>query len=89
LNDTATRKQLNIIQEHLRFLSNDFKRFQRRMDDVTLHIAKAHSEVEQVNISAKKITNRFGQIERVELGESQLPANTNAVLDSEEEDISL
>ncbi len=67
LKDTATRQQLNIIQEHLRLLSNDFKRFQKRMDDVAHHIAKAHNEVDQVHISAKKITSRFGQIEKVEL----------------------
>ncbi len=67
LKDTATRKQLNIIQDHLRLLANDFKRFQKRMDDVAGHIAKAHSEVDQVHISAKKITARFGQIEKVEL----------------------
>jgi DNA recombination protein RmuC len=67
LKDTATRLQLNIIQDHLRLLSGDFKRFQKRMDDVAGHIAKAHSEVDQVHISAKKITTRFGQIEKVEL----------------------
>jgi DNA recombination protein RmuC len=67
LKDTATRQQLNIIQEHLRLLASDFKRFQKRMDDVAHHIAKAHTEVDQVHISAKKITARFGQIEKVEL----------------------
>lgn len=67
LKDTATRLQLNIIQDHLRLLANDFKRFQKRMDDVATHISKAHTEVEQVHISAKKITARFGQIEQVEL----------------------
>jgi DNA recombination protein RmuC len=67
LKDTATRKQLNIIQDHLRMLAKDFVRFQKRMDDVAGHIAKAHSEVDQVHISAKKITARFGQIEKVEL----------------------
>ncbi|MDR3477098.1 MAG: DNA recombination protein RmuC [Gammaproteobacteria bacterium] len=67
LKDTATRQQLNIIQDHLRLLANDFKRFQKRMDDVAHHIAKAHNEVDQVHISAKKITARFGQIEKVEL----------------------
>ncbi|MDR3491929.1 MAG: DNA recombination protein RmuC [Gammaproteobacteria bacterium] len=67
LKDTATRKQLNIIQDHLRLLANDFKRFQKRMDDVAHHIAKAHNEVDQVHISSKKITTRFGQIEKVEL----------------------
>jgi DNA recombination protein RmuC len=67
LKDTATRQQLNIIQGHLGMLAADFKRFQKRMDDVAGHIAKAHSEVDQVHISAKKITARFGQIEKVEL----------------------
>ncbi len=67
LKDTATRQQLNIIQDHLRLLSNDFVRFQKRMDDVARHIAKAHTEVDQVHISAKKITARFDQIEKVEL----------------------
>jgi DNA recombination protein RmuC len=67
LKDTATRQQLNIIQDHLRLLANDFKRFQKRMDDVAHHIAKAHTEVDNVHISAKKITARFGQIEKVEL----------------------
>ena len=67
LKDTATRQQLNIIQEHLRLLANDFKRFQKRMDDVQHHIAKAHNEVDQVHISARKITARFDQIEKVEL----------------------
>jgi DNA recombination protein RmuC len=67
LKDTATRQQLNIIQDHLRLLADDFRRFQKRMDDVSRHIAKAHTEVDQVQISAKKITARFGQIEKVEL----------------------
>jgi DNA recombination protein RmuC len=79
LKDTATRQQLNIIQEHLRLLANDFKRFQKRMDDVSHHIAKAHTEVDQVHISAKKITARFGQIEKVELEGIHLDANPLAL----------
>jgi DNA recombination protein RmuC len=67
LKDTATRQQLNIIQEHLRLLADDFRRFQKRMDSVATHIAKAHTEVDDVQISARKITARFGQIEQVEL----------------------
>lgn len=65
--DAATRKQLHIIQKHLKMLSNDFERFQKRMDNLARHIAQAHTDVEQVNSSAKKITNRFGMIEQVEL----------------------
>lgn len=87
LKDTATRQQLNIIQEHLRLLANDFKRFQKRMDDVAHHIAKAHTEVDQVHISAKKITARFGQIEKVEIeGLPQQEKLTENLLEQPSED---
>jgi DNA recombination protein RmuC len=67
LKDTATRKQINFIQEHLRILAKDFERFQSRLDEVARHINKAHDEVTNVHISAKKITSRFDQIDKVEL----------------------
>lgn len=67
LKDAATRKQLHIIQKHLNMLANDFERFQRRMDNLAKHISKAHTDIEEVHTSAKKITQRFGMIEKVEL----------------------
>lgn len=67
LKDEATRAQVHIIQDHLRRLSEDFGRFQGRMDKLALHIAQAHKDVEQVNVSAKKISSRFDKIESVEL----------------------
>lgn len=67
LKDAATRKQLHIIQKHLNMLASDFDRFQKRMDNLAKHIAQAHTDVEEVNTSARKITSRFGQIEKVEL----------------------
>jgi DNA recombination protein RmuC len=69
LKDAATRKQVNIIQEHLRFLAKDFDRFQKRMDNLAKHIVQAHDDVKDVQISAEKITNRFGKIEKVEIAE--------------------
>jgi DNA recombination protein RmuC len=80
LKDEATRKQVHIIQDHLRRLSEDFGRFQQRMDKLSTHIAQAHKDVEQVNTSAKKISSRFEKIEQVELDErlepvSQVPIN--------------
>ena len=82
LKDTATRKQINFIQEHLRMLAKDFERFQSRMDDVAKHITKAHDEVTNVHISAKKITSRFGQIDKVELeGNLTTPALLSPTLD--------
>jgi len=67
LKDAATRKQVHIIQEHLAMLSQDFGRFQQRMDKLATHIDQANRDVLDVNKSAKKITSRFGKIEKVEL----------------------
>lgn len=66
LKDAATRMQVHEIQKHLRMLADDFERFQLRMDNLAKRIAQAHSDVEQVHISSRKITQRFGQIERAE-----------------------
>ncbi len=69
LKDAATREQVHIIQQHLHSLSKDFDRFQSRMDKLAGHIRLAHQDVDEVNISARKISHRFGQIEQVELDE--------------------
>lgn len=66
LKDAATRQQVHEIQKHLRMLSEDFIRFQMRMDNLNKHIAQAHSDVEQIHTSSRKITARFIQIERAE-----------------------
>ena len=67
LKDAATRQQVHIIQEHLAMLSQDFGRFQQRMDKLATHIDQANRDVLDVNKSAKKITSRFTKIEKVEL----------------------
>ena len=67
LKDDATRQQVHIIQKHLHALSEDFQRFEKRMDKLTKHIDMAHQDVNEVNTSAKKITQRFQKIESVEL----------------------
>jgi DNA recombination protein RmuC len=58
-----------MIQEHLRYLSTDFERFQKRMDNLAKHIDQANRDVEDVNKSARKISGRFQKIERLELAE--------------------
>jgi DNA recombination protein RmuC len=67
LKDDATRRQVHVIRAHLRELADDFTRFQQRMDSLARHIAQAHQDVDQVATSARRITGRFGRIERVEL----------------------
>ncbi len=67
LKDAATREQVDIIQQHLGHLGDDFQRFRTRMDKLVIHIQQANKDVDEVNISARKITERFEKIERVEL----------------------
>jgi DNA recombination protein RmuC len=69
LKDAATRQQVHIIQEHLVALSQDFGRFQSRMDKLAIHIDQANKDVNEVQTSARKITSRFEKIEKVELPE--------------------
>lgn len=73
LKDAATREQVHLIQQHLNSLSKDFGRFQDRMDKLSQHISQAHKDVQDVNISARKISDRFGSIEKVELDELEEP----------------
>ena len=58
-------------------LAEDFGRFQERMDKLAQHIGQAHRDVEDVNISARKLTSRFQKIEKVDLsgeGDAAPPA---------------
>ena len=81
LKDAATREQVHLIQQHLALLSKDFGRFRERMERLARHIRQAGKDVEEVNISARKISNRFDRIERVELDElDELPAGPDARL---------
>ena len=72
LKDSATRKQVHVIQEHLVSLAKDFDRFRKRMDNLSKHIQQANKDVEDVHISATKISSRFEKIEKVELKEEDV-----------------
>ncbi len=72
LKDSATRKQVHLIQEHLVALSKDFSRFQMRMDNLAKHISQANKDVSEVHTSARKITSRFEKIEKVEMIEEDV-----------------
>ena len=88
LKDEATRKQVHIIQDHLRRLSDDFGRFQDRMDKLALHIRQANDDVRRVNTSARKISARFRDIDQVEIpqeesgseADDRLPSGPTAML---------
>ncbi|MFQ5660969.1 MAG: DNA recombination protein RmuC [Gammaproteobacteria bacterium] len=84
LKDAATREQVHIIQEHLGYLGKDFARFQKRMNELAVHIKKAHDDVDNVNRSAKKITSRFEKIERVELNNDNQVTLTSVQMDDQD-----
>jgi DNA recombination protein RmuC len=67
LKDVEMRKQVHIIKDELGKLSKDFERFDTRMKKLADNIRQAHENAQEVHISSQKITNRFKQIERVEL----------------------
>ncbi len=72
LKDSATRKQVHVIQEHLVNLAKDFDRFRKRMNNLSKHIKQANKDVDEVHVSANKISGRFERIERVEITEEEV-----------------
>ena len=79
LKDVEMRKQVHIIKDELGKLSKDFERFDVRMKKLADNIRQAHENAQEVHISSQKITNRFKQIERVEL--TSLPAELLDAID--------
>ncbi|MGZ5090292.1 MAG: DNA recombination protein RmuC [Burkholderiales bacterium] len=67
LKDVETRRQVHIIKECLSRLAIEFNRFDERMRDLARHIKQAHEDVERVQVTSSKISQRFAQIEGVEL----------------------
>ena len=79
LKDVETRKQVHIIKSELGKLGKEFDRFDTRMKKLADNIRQAHENAQDVHITSQKITQRFTQIEKVELEE-----DSSNVLDFEE-----
>jgi DNA recombination protein RmuC len=79
LKDVETRKQVHIIKSELGKLGKEFDRFDTRMKKLADNIRQAHENAQDVHITSQKITQRFTQIEKVELEE-----DSDNVLDFEE-----
>jgi len=73
LKDVETRQQIHVIKDALSRLSVEFGRFNDRMGDLAKHIRQAHEDVERVQVTSSKISQRFAQIEGVELDEPAAP----------------
>ena len=73
MKDVETRAQVHIIKDELAKLGKDFSRFDERMKKLADHIRQAHDDAQLVQISSRKISSRFEQIERVELDQPAAP----------------
>jgi len=69
LKDVETRRHIHIIQEELGKLGVDFQRFDERMKKLADHIRQAHQDAEDVQVSSRRISQRFQQIEAAEIEE--------------------
>ncbi len=78
LKDVEMRKQVHIIKDELGKLSKDFERFDVRMKKLADNIRQAHENAQDVHVSSQKITNRFKQIERVELSSATLISDSKS-----------
>jgi DNA recombination protein RmuC len=67
LKDVETRKQIHIIKDELGKLGKEFSRFDERMKKLADHIRQANEDATQVQITSRKISERFATIERAEL----------------------
>jgi DNA recombination protein RmuC len=87
IKDVETRKQIHIIKDELGKLGKDFARFDERLRKLADHIRQAHEDAQDVQISGRKLTQRFQSIERVELGPAEAAPSLRAVrLDTPEHD---
>ena len=85
LKDVETRKQVHIIKDELGKLGKDFRLFDDRMKKLADHIRMAHEDAEKVQISSRKIKQRFDMIEAVELEGAQAgPLALDTLQDKEE-----
>jgi DNA recombination protein RmuC len=67
LKDVETRKQVHVIKEELARLGKEFHRFDDRMRRLAKHIELAHTDAQEVQVTSQKISQRFAQIENVDL----------------------
>lgn len=66
IRSVETQKQAQTIQVELKKLSEDFSRFETRWGSLKLDIAKVGRDVENIDITADKITKAFGRVDRIE-----------------------
>jgi DNA recombination protein RmuC len=69
IRDVEMRQQVHVIQDELKKLGAEFGRFDDRLRKLADHVRLAHEDAQNVQISGRKISERFARIDRVELEE--------------------
>jgi DNA recombination protein RmuC len=82
LKDVETRKQIHVIKDALSKLSKDFNLFDERMKKLADHIRLAGRDVEEIHVSSRKISQRFEQIESVQLEEKHAAEKVVRLVDT-------
>lgn len=67
LNDMKRKEYADIIQREIIKLSEDFKRYRIRWDNLSKHIDTVQKDVKEIHASTEKITKSFDKISNVEI----------------------
>ena len=80
LRDVEMRKQASVIQREVGVLLIDIGRLDERVTNLDRHFGQAVKDVDAIKTSSRKIVNRGGKIEALDLGEGD---DTVAAIDAE------
>lgn len=64
-------EKVDVIQEEYKRLANEFERFEKRFTSVIASFERTYKDINNVNITSKKIISRFKDIEAVDLKDSE------------------
>ncbi len=67
LKNIEQTKHAEIIRENLAMLSEEFKRYRIRWDNLSNHIEKVYKDIGEINTTTNKISNRFNSIKNVDI----------------------
>lgn len=67
LRDVERSKQAQVIREHLNNLKDEFDRYRTRWDKLAQHLGQVGKDVDDINITTKKISEKFDKINNAEL----------------------
>lgn len=71
IKDDSMKRQLTVLKSNLDLLYKDFDRLENRMVQLKSSVQKVNTDVEGIEISSKKIVNKFDKIKNLEIEEDK------------------